>query len=210
MRRTVFALVLLVGGCATGPPAKHGVAALPASTETWQGPKATVAVTGIERATDMEGPEWADLRVGMGVSSLLAQALQDTGRFVLVETTPEVRAEMARRWTAAGAPGTAAAPAVASEYGASACVERFRVRDVSAFLGLAGAGRKATTVAVAVVLRNVKTGQSTRAVGRGRAVTGNAGVLFVTEAGTVGFDETTVGKATKAAIHDAVSRIVVP
>jgi len=188
-------------GTATGEPL------LPSVKRTWRGEKARLVVLGSRRAASLKGPKWDDIRMGMGTSSVLAQALYDTGCFVLYEDNSAIRAQIERTWNTSGQLPSARAGA---EYGALVTVDRFFLEDTSLFLGVAGAGTKKTIMNVTVELENLKTGRSTRASGRGTSTTATGGVLFLYESGTVNFDETTVGRATKAAVYDAVNRIKIP
>lgn len=196
---------LFAGGCATTSDDGEPAPALPSVRKPWEGQKANLIVAGSRRAAPLQGKEWDDLRIGMGVSAILAQALYDTGCFALQEAQGEIRSRIEKTWGGA-APGAVAA----ADYTASVTVENFFLEDVSAFLGILGTGRKKTTMAVSVTLRNTRTGAERSAKGKGGSTTANAGALFVFEWGTVAFDETTVGRATKAAIYDAVARIDIP
>ena len=173
------------------------------------GQKLSVIVADATRAPSLEGNEWDDLRVGMGIASMLAQALHDTGLFALRETTPEIRARLAQTWRTSPCK-TAPVLDTSWDYAASVRLERFFVKDRSIFLGFGGAGRRQTHIDVSVQLTDTSSGRSYETTGRGTAETGTSGVLFLYESGTVAFDETTIGKATREAIHDAVSRITIP
>jgi hypothetical protein len=206
----LFALAtLLLSGCTTVPRAPIDGAAPQPGADRYDGPKLSVVITGATRAPSLEGKGWDDLRVGMGTVSVLAQALHDSGRFSLRETTPEIRSQLERTWRG---PANAQPLAVDANVDCTAAVhvERFFVRDRSVFLGFAGSGRKQTHIDVTVELVDTRGGQTQRVSGHGTAQTGTSGVLFVYESGTVEFDETTIGKATRQAVYDAVSRITIP
>jgi len=200
---------LFLSACTTFSPAPIAGSAPQASAQRHDRPKLSVVITGATRATSLAGKGWDDLRVGMGTVSMLAQALHDSGRFALRETTPGIRSQLERRWRdPAGTPPAADDADV--DCTAAVHVERFFVRDRSVFLGFAGTGRKQTHIDVSVELTDTRSGRARRVSGRGTAATGTSGVLFVYESGTVEFDETTIGKATREAIYDAVSRITIP
>lgn len=196
---------LLACGCVSTSPDADDATPLPSVKKTRIGPKSSMIVAGSRRAPTLQGKEWDDLRIGMGVSTLLAQALYDTGCFTLQEAPGEIRSRIEKTWAGGGSNTVASA-----DYTAVVTVKNFFLDDVSAFAGILGAGRKKTTMTVAVTLRNTRSGAEASATGKGASTTANAGALFVFESGTVGFDETTIGRATKAAIYDAVARIKIP
>ncbi len=101
----IAALALAVGGCATPPP-PAAQASAPVMEEPavqfppYDGPKRRVQVVEIQiPEKDLEHyPELAEKRVGFGLSSILVEALFDSGRFDLLEGQDEILKRHLNLW----------------------------------------------------------------------------------------------------------------
>jgi curli biogenesis system outer membrane secretion channel CsgG len=208
----IILTVLALAGCnpqmSNQPPqdeSKDLVLELPPFT----GKKQIIAVLDLSNKTEFEDP-----RIGRGISNMLITALVNSGRFTVVERNEEVLkkvfAEQKLGLTGAVTPQTAAR--VGKMLGAKAViigeVSEFGIRKTSAFVGVGGKKTITTRVVVDARMVDPETAEITGgATGIGTSSTTTQGVALTFEFGTAGFDETTIGMATRKAVNQVVRTI---
>jgi len=172
-----------------------------------------LAVLGVSR--DFKESGWEDERVGFGLSAYLAEALYGTGVFRLVEVAPELEDELrsarSLAWASAGGLGSEAerlGPALGARYLAYGNVISAGSPRSGASLGPLHARSRSTVIEVEVRLREVATGRTLAARGRGRATTVAASAAFDLREKEVALDKSTIGIATKEALRAAVGGLM--
>jgi len=187
---------------AAAPPPEDN-AGLAIDLPPYAGRKQIVAVLDLRNLSQFDDP-----RIGRGVSNMLITAMVGTGRFTVVERDEEalrrIFEEQKLGLTGAVTPQTAAK--VGKMLGARLAVigevSEFGIRKTSAFVGVGGT--KTITTRVVVDARMVDTGTAetvAATTGIGTASTSTSGVALTFEFGTAGFDETTIGMATRKAVN---------
>ncbi len=206
----VLQICFLIGCAATTTmPPLENTADLKLDLPPYAGRKQIIAVLDLDNKTDFEDP-----RIGRGISSMLITALVNSGRFTVVERNEEVLkkifAEQKLGLTGAVTPQTAAK--VGRMLGAKAViigeVSEFGIRKTSAFVGVGGKKTITTRVVVDARMVDSETAEITGgATGIGTSSTTTQGVALTFEFGTTGFDETTIGMATRKAVNQIVTKI---
>jgi curli biogenesis system outer membrane secretion channel CsgG len=157
--------------------------------------------------------EFDDPRIGRGVSNMLITALVNSGRFIVVERNEQALSkifdEQKLGMTGAVTPQTAAV--VGKMLGARAVVvgevSEFGIRKTSAFLGAGGTKTITTRVVIDARLVDSETaGILAGDTGIGTSSTRTTGMALTFEFGTAGFDETTIGIATRKAVNQVVRK----
>jgi len=175
----------------------------------YSGRKQIIAVLDLSNKSEFEDP-----RIGRGVSNMLITALVNSGRFTVVERNEEVLkkifAEQKLGLSGAVTPQTAAK--VGRMLGARSVligeVSEFGIRKTSAFVGVGGKKTITTRVVVDARLVDSETAEITAgATGIGISSTTTQGVALTFEFGTAGFDETTIGMATRKAVNQVVKTL---
>ena len=161
-----------------------------------------------------------NVSLGPGVADIMTTALLENGNFRVVErgeTLKRILDEHALHQT--GLVSSASAATIGNLVGATHVitgkVTEFGIRKTSAQVGfiLGGAGKKKITARVVMDARMVKveTAEAIKAAsGEGEAsteVSAGAALPISMEVGTIGFDETTIGQATRKAILMVVTKI---
>jgi len=174
----------------------------------YKGEKLTIAVIGLRNETDSPDPAFRELRVGFGLSNMLATALFETGRFRLVERNQEIIEHVIKeQWLGqTGYINPMTAAETGKMVGAKAVVygqvTEFGIRKVGFYAGVYGRRNITTRIAIDVKMVSTETGEIIGAVsGTGAVTTSTAGVAFVWEEGVEQFDQTTVGRASRQAIY---------
>lgn len=206
------ALVIFYLSCAApvsqnAPPV--GEEGVPSPTlPPFTGKKLTIAVIGLRNETESPDPVFRELRVGFGLSNMLATALFETGRFTLVERNQEVLERIIKeQWLGqTGYINSQTAAETGKMIGAQAVVygqvTEFGIRKVGVYTGVYGQRNITTRIVIDVKMVNTETGEIIGAAsGEGSVTTSTAGVAFVWEEGVEQFDQTTVGKASRQAIY---------
>lgn len=187
-------------------PPPDDTAALILKLPPYQGEQITIAVLDLNNQSDFDDP-----RIGRGIANMLTTTLVNSGRFVVVERNREslqkLLEEQALGQTGLIDPATAAR--VGKMLGARGMVigevSDFGIRKTSAFTGFAGSKTITTRVVIDARLVNVETGRiALAATGIGESSTNSAGLALSFEFGTEGFDETTIGIATRKAVNQVV------
>jgi curli biogenesis system outer membrane secretion channel CsgG len=204
----VAALLLLqalLPACATRAmtPPPEDSAGLTIDLPPYTGKKQVLAVLDLQNLSQFD-----DTRIGRGVSNMLITALVNTGRFTVVERNEaalkKIFEEQKLGVTGAVTPQTAAR--VGKMLGARLAVigevSEFGIRKTSAFVGVGGTKTITTRVVVDARMVDTETAETVSAAsGIGTAGTSTSGVALTFEFGTAGFDETTIGMATRKAVN---------
>jgi curli biogenesis system outer membrane secretion channel CsgG len=202
----ILSLALACAPKAMGPPAED-MAGLTIDLPPYSGRKQVVAVLDLKNLSQFDDP-----RIGRGVANMLITALVGTGRFTVVERDESAlkRILEEQRLGASGAVTPQTAAKVGRMLGARLAVigevSEFGIRKTSAFVGVGGT--KTTTTRVVVDARMVDTETAEMAAaasGIGTASTSTGGVALTFEFGTAGFDETTIGMATRRAVNQVAT-----
>lgn len=184
-------------------PPREDTAGLTIDLPPYSGKKQVVAVLDLQNLSEFDDP-----RIGRGVSNMLITALVGTGRFTVVERNEEalrrIFEEQQLGLTGAVTPQTAAR--VGKLLGARLAVigevSEFGIRKTSAFVGVGGTKTITTRVVVDARMVDTETAETaSAATGIGTASTSTSGVALTFEFGTAGFDETTIGMATRKAVN---------
>lgn len=205
--KTISAIILLSLAPACAPraviPPPEDRAGLTIELPPYSGKKQIVAVLDLKNLSQFDDP-----RIGRGVSNMLITALVNTGRFTVVErdeaALKRIFDEQKLGMTGAVTPQTAAK--VGKMLGARLAVigevSEFGIRKTSAFVGVGGAKTITTRVVVDARMVDTETAETVAAAsGIGSASTSTSGVALTFEFGTAGFDETTIGMATRKAVN---------
>jgi curli biogenesis system outer membrane secretion channel CsgG len=174
----------------------------------YSGEKLTIAVLDLNNQTEFDDP-----RIGRGISNMLITALVNSDRYTVVERNPEVMQKLLEE-QALGLSGVIdpqTAARVGRILGASGVVigevTEFGIRKTGAYVGFGGKKTITTRVVIDVRMVEVETGRILMAApGIGQSSTQTAGVALTFEFGTAGFDETTIGMATRKAVNQVVKR----
>lgn len=174
----------------------------------------TLTVIGVKN--EIKDPQWENQLIGTGISSLVLQALYETGRYRPIEDNPEILSEVDRmvalQWAGESPPVEEAdAERLAGELKTDAVAWartiRFSTSRRRGGIGGVFSGAKTTvTVDVEVFLKE-KGRPQVSARGRGKSSTNSMGVFFQIRKDQVYFDQTTVGKATQEAVYEAVKEM---
>lgn len=214
MRRWVATVLsaALIGSPATAGAGSRGAAK-----------KLRIAVMDFE---DKSGHSYRWRRVGKGMADMLTTALFQTGRYIVVERAELDKVLREQRLGASGAvtPGTAAklgrligaaviVTGSVTEFGAKE--SRLKVGKLGRKFGIdgsAGIERQTARCALDVRFIDVSTGQllaaeTAEGTDSSHDLKGDVSRLPSLELGTKGFDETTIGKATREAIEKAVALV---
>jgi curli biogenesis system outer membrane secretion channel CsgG len=166
-------------------------------------------------SNEVSDPHWKDAKIGFGLQNIVSEAFYDTGRFAALEDNDEVRKKLRdisqKLWTGEiksdpGAESDSIAHGI--EFLAYGRVYYYGTPQSSASFGVLHSQTTETVIRVEIVLQNRLTGQNLKAKGVGVAKTTANSVVFNYREDRVLFDETTVGKATREAVQDAVTQIM--
>jgi len=158
--------------------------------------------------------------LGSGIADMMSTALLENGSFRLVERGETLRLileehALVQSGLVTGANAARIGQLLGATHVITGKVTEFGIRKKSASVGfiLGGAGKKTITSRVVMDARlvDVSTGEAVKAgTGTGEITTEvSAGVALPVsmEIGTLGFDETTIGQATRQAINLVVQKI---
>jgi len=204
------ALVAFLIGCAapvTAPPPED-TTDLRLELPPYSGGKMVVAVIDLRNQTEFDDP-----RIGRGVSNMLITALVNSGRFIVVERNEQALSKIfeEQKLGMSGAVTSQTAAVVGRMLGARAVVvgevSEFGIRKTSAFVGVGGTKTITTRVVIDARLVDSETaGILAGDTGIGTSSTQTSGVALTFEFGTAGFDETTIGMATRKAVNQVVKK----
>jgi curli biogenesis system outer membrane secretion channel CsgG len=175
-----------------------------------------LAVIGVQN--EVKDKQWRDDLIGFGLSSQIAQTFYNTRRFRLVEARPEVLEQIEKMveetWADPKAVATAGdlaqvAAALGVDYLAAGRVRSSSKRASGGGIGgVIGVSRQTTTVSVEINLFHRQTGQTDTAKGSGEVSDNRTTVWVQRDLHNLPFDHTTVGRATREAIREAVKKLV--
>lgn len=213
MKKPIMILVIMASffiGCSatkTTAPVEDP-ADLKLDLPPYSGKKMIIAVIDLRNQSEFDDP-----RIGRGMSNMLITALVNSGRFTVVERNDEVLQKIfaEQKLGLTGAVTAQTAAQVGKMLGARAVVvgeiSEFGIRKTSAFVGVGGS--KTITTRVVIDSRLVDSGTAeliSAETGIGTSSTQTSGVAFTFEFGTAGFDETTIGIATRKAANQVVRK----
>jgi hypothetical protein len=177
--------------------------------------KPSCAVIGF--VNQIENKDWHDGRVGMGVRSMLAQSLFETGLFTLLEEKPDIKAKIEEAakaaWLDKSGSSTALDGAAAfgkqagARFVASGKVFHFGKPRTRASVGPAHFESDEVEIKIEVTLTNAADNKAITAVGSGKAKTTASSGLFTFHGENLDADASMVGTATRKAIDAAVAEI---
>ena len=179
--------------------------------------KQNLLVVGV--ANQLKDERWQDRRIGFGLTSLIAEALFDSDRFVLLEEKEEIREQLRtvreKLWMLSEeavqlAEAAKAAQQIGAEWMAYGRVVSFRTPSNRISMGPFHSREKITEIKVEVNLRDLQSGRTLSGDGKGKAKTTATSVVFEyrQDREEINFDKTTVGQATKEAVAQAVKKVL--
>lgn len=195
-------------GCAatTTMPPPENPADLKLELPPYIGKKMIIAVIDLRNQSEFDDP-----RIGRGMSNMLITALVNSGRFTVVERNEQMLEKIfaEQKLGLTGAVTAQTAAQVGKMLGAKAVVvgevSEFGIRKTSAFVGVGGTKTITTRVVIDARLVDSETaGIVAGETGIGTSSTQTSGVALTFEFGTAGFDETTIGIATRKAVNQVV------
>jgi curli biogenesis system outer membrane secretion channel CsgG len=206
----LLCFLILVISCATTPqsetPADENDLFL--NLPPYSGERYTIAVLDLSNQTEFDDP-----RIGRGISNMLVTALVNSDRFTVVERNPEVIRNLLEEQSLglSGVVDPMTAARVGRILGARGVVigevSEFGIRKTGAYVGLGGKKTITTRVVIDARMVDVETGRILMAApGIGQSSTQTSGVALTFEFGTAGFDETTIGMATRKAVNQVVRK----
>jgi curli biogenesis system outer membrane secretion channel CsgG len=201
--------VLFIACASTSPsPEPENDADLFLNLPPFTGERLAIAVLDLQNQTDFEDP-----RIGRGLANMLITSLVNSDRFTVVERNPEVIQNMLeeQKMGLSGIVDAATAAKVGKMLGAKGViigeVSEFGIRKTGAFVGIGGTKTITTRVVIDARMVDVETGRILMAApGIGTSSTNTSGVALSYEFGTAGFDETTIGIATRKAVNQIVRK----
>lgn len=190
---------------------------LPLAGQTvWgQASRPTLLVLGFEN--EVRGEIWTDARIGFGLRTLLGQLLYESGCFRPIEEKGEVLVKVksiqSSLWAKSGT--NSKGPPLSqlargwktdwTAYGTVLSAKRARSRS---FISLFSTAKETVTVNLKASLVSADGRKVISAPGRGTSSFKAKAVGFTIRRLKILFDETTVGRATKAALESAVKRLL--
>ncbi|MEW6686227.1 MAG: CsgG/HfaB family protein [Candidatus Edwardsbacteria bacterium] len=206
-KAALFCLAVILG-CATisTPPPQEPIKNLNLNLPPYSGLPRLIAVIDLRNQSEFDDP-----RIGRGISKMLITALVNSGRFTVVERQEAVLDRILREQglSLMGVIDPTSAAQVGRLLGAKAVVvgevSEFGIRKTGGYIGLGGTKTITTRVVIDARMIDVTTGQILVAeTGVGTSSTQTSGVALTFEFGTAGFDETTIGIATRIAVNKIV------
>ncbi len=189
--------------------------ALPGQTVWGQASRPTLLVLGFENKVRKK--IWTDARIGFGLSALLGQLLYESGCFRPIEEKGEVLAKVkliqSDLWEkpgtqSDGTPSSQLIRGLKTDLRASGTVLSANRARSRSFIGVFSSARETVTVDLEVSVASADGRRALSARGRGKSSFKAKAVGFTIRRRKVLFDETTVGRATKAALQMAVKRLL--
>jgi curli biogenesis system outer membrane secretion channel CsgG len=203
-------ILILFTSCATTspPPETEDDSDLYLNLPPYSGERLAIAVMDLQNQTEFDDP-----RIGLGMANMLVTALVNSDRFTVVERNPDVIQNILEEQAMglSGVVDAATAAKVGKILGAKGVVigevSEFGIRKTGAFVGLGGQKTITTRVVIDARMVDVETGRILMAApGIGKSSTSTSGVALSFEFGTAGFDETTIGIATRKAVNQIVRK----
>ncbi len=206
----ILGLFDFLSSCATVPPPSEidDETDLVLDLPPYSGEKLTIAVLDLQNQTEFDDP-----RIGRGVANMLVTALVNSDRFTVVERNSEAIQKLLEEQALglSGVVDAATAAKVGKMLGAKGVVigevSEFGIRKTGAFVGVGGKKTITTRVVIDARMVDVETGRIMMASpGIGKSRTSTSGIALTFEFGTSGFDETTIGMATRKAVNQIVKK----
>ncbi len=206
----ILGLFVFLSSCATVPPPSEidDETDLVLDLPPYSGEKLTIAVLDLQNQTEFDDP-----RIGRGVANMLVTALVNSDRFTVVERNSEAIQKLLEEQALglSGVVDAATAAKVGKMLGAKGVVigevSEFGIRKTGAFVGVGGKKTITTRVVIDARMVDVETGRIMMASpGIGKSRTSTSGIALTFEFGTSGFDETTIGMATRKAVNQIVKK----
>ncbi|MGD9487226.1 MAG: CsgG/HfaB family protein [Calditrichaceae bacterium] len=206
----ILGLFVFLSSCATVPPPSEidDETDLVLDLPPYSGEKLTIAVLDLQNQTEFDDP-----RIGRGVANMLVTALVNSDRFTVVERNSEAIQKLLEEQALglSGVVDAATAAKVGKMLGAKGVVigevSEFGIRKTGAFVGVGGQKTITTRVVIDARMVDVETGRIMMASpGIGKSRTSTSGIALTFEFGTTGFDETTIGMATRKAVNQIVKK----
>lgn len=170
-----------------------------------------LAVVAVTNETDEN--VFSDLLIVQGMASLLTQDFYDSGLFVPVEENPEIKSRIKSMLAvySSTVPDLNMIVSQVQDMGcealASAAITEMNKSRISGFAGIFSGARTTITIKIRVQIR-MPNGQIYSGTGEGQGVTKAVGAFFQIRNDKIAFDKTTVGRAVKEAIGQAVDKVV--
>ena len=203
-------ILILFTSCATTSPSPETEddSDLYLNLPPYSGKQLAIAVMDLQNQTEFDDP-----RIGRGMANMLVTALVNSDRFTVVERNPDVLQNILEEQAMglSGVVDAATAAKIGKILGAKGVVigevSEFGIRKTGAFVGLGGQKTITTRVVIDARMVDVETGRILMAApGIGKSSTSTSGVALSFEFGTAGFDETTIGIATRKAVNQIVRK----
>lgn len=184
-----------------------------AESESAADTRPALVVLGV--ASTGNSQEWREGLAGFGVENWVAQALYDSGKYRLIELMPEVLAtyqpKLAKTYDLIAKAKKSDVEPLGELLGADVIavgkVTATWPERSHAFIGVINQDSRDTVVKVDVCLYDLKTGKSVKATGTGKV--GHSDHSFGADRPNgLAFDPETVGRATNAAVENAIASLV--
>lgn len=214
-RINIFFCLLLLGCAATTPPLEDEESPK-LNLPQYSGEKKIVFVLDFKNNTGVE-----NVSLGEGIASMLSTALLQSNRFRIVsrgEVLDKIMQEQALSLSGAMNNDKEAiriGQLLGAEYVIAGMVTEFGIRNYSATAGvlIGFAGKKVITARVAIDARMISVNTSeviAGAAGTGKSSSSTSSAMLMPvsiEVGAEGFDNTTIGMATRKAIYKVVEEL---
>ncbi len=172
----------------------------------------TLLVAGVRDETGE--PVLNDMLIAYGVKNLVEEAFFETGRFIPLETNPEIRTEIERLaiqgWRMSEAEFERQvmqrARQMQSDVYATAVFKSFSKSRSRSFVGPFSSGQVRITIVVEVTLER-RGALPLSATGRGAGHTTQMAFCFEVDRNQIHFDRTSVGCAVQDAVQEAVTKL---
>ncbi|MEW6557914.1 MAG: CsgG/HfaB family protein [Elusimicrobiota bacterium] len=177
----------------------------------YNGPRKIIYVFDLKNSSEFDDP-----KIGRGMAKMLTTALVDSKRFKVVERSPEMIKSILeeQRFSQSAVVDEQTAARIGKLLGAQAVVvgevSEFGIRKTGVYTGFTGSRNITTRIVIDAKMVSVETGEIiSAATGIGTCTTSSSGTGAVLsfEYGTEGFDETSIGIATRKAIYQLVEKI---
>jgi curli biogenesis system outer membrane secretion channel CsgG len=215
---TAISALLLIS-CATvstekSTAAKQGKAVQDEQYPSYAGEKNRVQIIrfGVPPEITAQYPELAEKRIGWGLYNTVIEEFDASGRFTFIEEKKAIQDRIMQNWALSQSGIVVEEQQIDASRGLSlpqylvyAEVFDFSVRTSEKIVGVAMHKENSTQIGVQLRLVDVSTGQYTPTSGTGEAAT-TATTVWLTP--DQEFDQSTVGLATKRAVHAAVLAMV--
>jgi len=218
MKKTILLLsgvILLLTGCVTVQTTTTTESATEEVPQLnlppYNGPRKIVYVFDLKNKSEFDDP-----KIGRGIAKMMTTAMVDSNRFKVVERSPEMIKNILeeQKFGLSGIVDEQTAARVGKLLGAQAVVvgevSEFGIRKTGVYTGLTGSRNITTRIVIDAKMVNVETGEIiSAATGIGTCTTSSSGTGAVLsfEYGTEGFDETTIGIATRKAVYQLVEKM---